>query len=192
MAKTSVSDVVTKIYILQDPNGDIRYVGKTSRTLRHRLIENFKDIRKGIITYKMHWFASCLKKGYMPCGRVIETVRGDGNKQERYWIAKYKNEGARLTNSTDGGEGILNPSAETRRKLSIAGKWKHPKLSLETRKRISISKKGHSQLTDQTKLKMSITRKILHSKPEYRKARSDQMKEIWRQRKLLNNKGVNI
>ncbi len=63
--------------------------------------------------------------------------------------------GCRLTNSTEGGEGILNPSAETRAKISYAARHRSPatlaKLStsltgkthsLETRAKLSAAHKG--------------------------------------------------
>lgn len=38
---------------------------------------------------------------------------------EKKWIAIARDGGFRLTNGTDGGDGVLNPSDEARRKMSI-------------------------------------------------------------------------
>jgi hypothetical protein len=42
------------------------------------------------------------------------------NESEKYYIAKAKLEGHDLTNSTDGGDGLLHPSDETRQKIKDA------------------------------------------------------------------------
>lgn len=57
-------------------------------------------------------------------------------------IKCFKRNGIKLTNLTDGGEGLSNPSDEVKRKISIAQTGK--RASLETRKRMSTARIGKS------------------------------------------------
>jgi hypothetical protein len=67
-------------------------------------------------------------------------------------IAEYKKAGYKLLNLTEGGEGLFNPSIETRKKISIAHKGK--KLSKEQKEKLSKANKGKRH-TEETKEKMS-------------------------------------
>jgi len=67
-------------------------------------------------------------------------------------IADYKKDGCKLLNLTEGGEGLFNPSTETRKKISIAHKGK--KLSKEQKDTLSKANKGKRH-TEETKEKMS-------------------------------------
>lgn len=63
-----------------------------------------------------------------------------------------------MCNITDGGEGVsgLKHSAQTREKLSAAGRGKSP--SEETKKKLSEAMKGRT-FSDEARVKMSIARK---------------------------------
>ena len=91
------------IYGLADPrSGCIRYVGKTSRTLKERYRRHISTSkRKG--TYKENWIQSILRHGEKP-GIVLLEECAEDNWQEREvaWIASFPKE--QLTNSTIGGE----------------------------------------------------------------------------------------
>lgn len=69
-------------------------------------------------------------------------------------IAEYKAAGCELLNVTAGGEGLFNPSAETRKKISIVHKGK--KLTAETKKMLATHNRG-KQHTQETKEKMSAS-----------------------------------
>ena len=71
----------------------------------------------------------------------------DACEKEKFWIAHYKSLGKAEYNETEGGDGVVNPSPETRRKmiLSHIGKPSSRKgvlLSEETKKKLSESHKG--------------------------------------------------
>ena len=54
-----------KIYILIDPNtNEIRYVGMTKLSLKHRLSLHLKEKKK--ITYKSHWIYSLKNNNQIP------------------------------------------------------------------------------------------------------------------------------
>ena len=95
-----------------------------------------------------------------------------------------------LRNETDGGEGISNPSEETRKKMSETHKGKI--FSEETKKRMSESGKGRvvseetrrkigqwqigKTLSEETKRKLSVAKKGKTPSEETRKKQSDVMR----------------
>lgn len=90
-----------------DPN-NIRYIGKTKnlkdRIRRHigKYYINFED------NYKNRWIKSEIDKGNKIL--IEETDRVDDinwKYWEIYWIEQFKNWGFKLTNGTEGGEGIV-------------------------------------------------------------------------------------
>lgn len=129
-----------RIYILTDPSSyEIRYVGKTTKSLSHRLSCHISPAELKIKTHKTNWIKSLLKIGMKPqieCIEIIETTDQETHSaREIYWIAELRKLGVKLTNTTDGGEGVcgishsawnkgLKASAETRRKQSQAKKGK--------------------------------------------------------------------
>lgn len=102
---------------------DIRYVGWTVKSPESRLREHIKDSLRAR-THKRHWILSLVSIGLRPLIEVIETGSGDGwQEAERRWIAYYRGEGFRLTNTTDGGEGIPGyKHTRTFEQLSISAK----------------------------------------------------------------------
>lgn len=88
------------IYLLMEKGGNIRYVGITKNDVRVRLAGHLKDSRRRN-TYRDKWIASL---GYPPLVHVIEET--DDTSREAFWISTLRSMGARLTNLTDGGEGI--------------------------------------------------------------------------------------
>jgi len=119
---------MTKIYYLSDPRdpNNIRYIGKTIRELNHRLSIHIAEISLVNKTHKNNWIKFLLNEGIIPTISLIEEINDSyGSEREIYWIRYYKELGFDLTNSTDGGEGMLNPSEETRKKLSKASTGKN-------------------------------------------------------------------
>ena len=112
----------TKIYVLQDDAGRIRYVGKTSYSLSQRLIEHLSVARSGKKNHRCNWMRSVLSRGFTPKIILIGEVDGNGCKGEIAWIKYFRDAGVKLVNATDGGEGVLGHihSYITRKKLSIA------------------------------------------------------------------------
>lgn len=102
------------IYALVDPrNSSIRYIGKSIDPIK-RLKGHLNDKAS---TKKARWIKSLLKYGLKPEVVILELVDNDKwQEYERKWIAYYKSN--LLTNHTDGGEGLSNPSLEVRVKLS--------------------------------------------------------------------------
>ena len=115
------------VYILRDPrvedfNQSVRYVGKTHRKPQERLMGHLSEVRRGKRTHKCNMLRELLAASVFPIQEIIEvgTSERDWQKAEIAWIAYYRALGCPLTNATDGGEGTINPSAETRAKRSMS------------------------------------------------------------------------
>lgn len=110
------------IYTISDPETkEVRYVGK-SAVGESRWKEHLKGSSLKLRTHKNNWLRSLVSKGLSPVFTVIETVESEAqlDAREIYWIAAYRDMGARLTNATNGGEGSTGRvlSLETRQKQS--------------------------------------------------------------------------
>jgi hypothetical protein len=162
--------MTTKIYALTESDGRIRYVGKTALSFSRRFSGHLYEARRGESGYKNNWIRSLLKKGLLPTITLLGEVEGDGCREEIAWIKYFRDEGVRLVNATDGGEGLKGYIATelTRQKISSGNKgktawnkgrkgdpaWNKGKIGLqvawnkgaspsyETRQKISLSKKG--------------------------------------------------
>lgn len=112
-----MSEVVS-IYALHDPrSGAIRYVGKTGQRLSYRRTQHMRRARMcDDNLHSLNWLRELLAENMMPEVSVLEVLSPDMDWQarERFWIAHGIAEGWPLTNMTEGGEGIVNPSAELR------------------------------------------------------------------------------
>lgn len=169
MSKPITSPPVWYIYSLSDPlaDGAVRYVGKTIN-LRKRLREHVQAALVGKEhNHRANWVRQLISRGSSPSLTVLETGEGDWKEAERRWIKNLKAGGANLVNSTDGGEGLNNPSPDTRARISTAntGKRRTP----EMRARIGAASKGRRH-TRETRTRMSLSRKgqISRMTPETR------------------------
>lgn len=140
------------VYALVDPreSDHLRYIGKTIN--EYRAFGHLKDARNlEITTRKCNWIRKLLSEGIMfeeiileefPLGFPDELLNELLNAKEMYYIAKFRLEGHDLTNSTEGGGGILNPSDETRAKIRDARVYQIMKdVTPETLKKMSESQK---------------------------------------------------
>lgn len=182
----------TNIYILCDPDGKIRYVGKTSQTLEARICGHFSDVRRDVKSYKCNWIKSLFLKGYSPTISLVEEVRGNGNKEEIAWIKYFRSEGVDLVNTTDGGEGNVGYKAtiETRKKISEALKGnqnskgccrsKEECNKISERLKARIITKGHPALghhcSDEAKIKIGNANKGRYFSKKMRRNMSEAQK----------------
>lgn len=99
---------INYIYILLEPTGEVRYVGKSVNP-EDRYRKHLNEARKRkIITYKNNWIYSLLNKGLKPKMEIIDQIDGKWEWLEQYWISQMKAWGFDLVNNTEGGE---NPPA---------------------------------------------------------------------------------
>lgn len=110
------------VYVLRDPRDRrIRYVGWTSKPQARRLREHVYDARRGLQCHRAKWIRVLLALGLAPTIYVIERGAGDAwQVRERHWIARCRSIGCDLTNATDGGDGVVNPTADVRERIAAA------------------------------------------------------------------------
>ena len=96
-----------RIYALEDEAGNVRYVGKTIRYLHQRHTSHIRAAKCGRLPVNQ-WLRGQVAKGQRLCIRLLENVPDgpDWIERERHWIARFRQEGARLLNLTNGGEGL--------------------------------------------------------------------------------------
>lgn len=115
-----------KIYGLKLLNDDkIRYIGKTKIDLIKRLNQHLYFSARTGNNHKNYW----INKNKSNIDIVlIEDNIGDLeiNEKEKLYVKLFKTFGARLVNSTIGGDGLMNPSIEVRKKISDKNKGKIP------------------------------------------------------------------
>ena len=116
-------DVNTFIYTLSDPDTkEIRYVGKTVKSLKARLTNHIYTSKK-IKNHRCNWIKSIINKGKKPEIDIIDVCPWyESQDLETYWIAQFKAWGFRLVNATNGGEGNLGSilSKENKEKLILS------------------------------------------------------------------------
>jgi hypothetical protein len=123
------------IYALTDPMNDdeVRYVGMTTKGMS-RPKQHFHEKKRSADLHKDRWISK-LKRNGLKYGIVIleEVDSKDGLPDaERKWISYFRSVGARLTNATEGGEGLFHPSDEVRERMSqsttvrLKEMWKDP------------------------------------------------------------------
>lgn len=160
------------IYSLVDPStGETRYVGKSSSRMRRPKAHAQPCQQKTQGHLPLYrWVRKLKKKGLSYLIFVLEESPVGGDvlaAKEVEWISRKREEGCRLLNLTDGGEGApgVIVSEETRRKKSIATKGRV--VSKETGRKISLALMGN-RLSAQTKRKISNTLKGRRATPERR------------------------
>lgn len=144
------------VYALLDPdNLEIRYIGKTERTAHRRLKRHLSECYLKGETHKERWLRKLQRAGKKPAIVALEECSDPAqlNETERKHIAYFRSQGARLTNATDGGDGIagFSLSAETRERISRALKGK-PKTA-EHRKNVGLAQLGR-EFTEVTRAKL--------------------------------------
>lgn len=180
MAEQSLSEKWATIYALVDPRitdypFNIRYIGFTRTSLERRMGLHLSEARKSPRDYyKLRWLRRLLSKGILPKIIALDyTAMSQILQREIEVIALYKKIGCRLVNSTAGGEGILNLSAEARAKLSYKSRNRSEATRLKLSKALTgkrhppevlakIAAKLRGQvrgpLTDSAKAKISLAR----------------------------------
>jgi hypothetical protein len=110
--------MTSTVYLLRDPRDDTpRYVGITKHSLKKRLSRHI-SVENRETDHRSNWIRQLISLGLSPVIELLEVVEDSQRiDSEQAWILGFRQIGANLVNSTDGGEGIINPSQETRIKL---------------------------------------------------------------------------
>lgn len=160
------------IYALLCPQGEIRYIGKTTHPEK-RLKSHIRLAASGKHEYHAaRWIRTLLRKGEEPHLEIVcEVPEGDSwIDYEIEAIRDFREEGHRLTNSTTGGEGVVGISREAR--LRGAAKARLIKSTPEYKARVS--------------LKLSEA----HSTPEMKALKSAILKDAWQHRREAFMEGM--
>jgi group I intron endonuclease len=143
----------TFIYCLLDPNGDVKYIGKSDNPNK-RYNEHLRRSKQSK-TYKDRWINGLLSISQKPELLILDKIQfKDWAFWEIFYISLFKTWGFKLTNLTIGGDGG-NFGNEVNKKISdkLTGRI----FSDEWRENIRKGKTGKSA-TDETKLKFSLIR----------------------------------
>lgn len=119
----------------------VRYIGQTVRPLARRLAIHWQTARAGLTDHRAAWMRHVAAQGGDVL--IVELVRvlvSDVYATERQYIAMARAIGCDLTNTTDGGEGVVGyvVSPATRAKQRAAARSRRPP-SAETRARMRAS-----------------------------------------------------
>lgn len=172
---------VTYIYTLVDPKDNlVKYVGKSDKP-NIRLKDHIRKIKYSN-TLKNNWLRSLLKEDLIPKMEIIDIVPiSEWSFWESYWISQYRSWGFILKNGTNGGEGGMI-SLESRKKISESKKgFKH---SEESKQKMSDNSKGFklSCLT-----KKILSQKLIGNKRALGLTHSEEFKQKMRDRMSQNN-----
>lgn len=149
------------IYALLCPEGEIRYIGKTSNPYM-RLAKHISAAKSGETKHHTAtWIRSLLRKGQKPeLEIVLEVPEGEPWQQyEIRMISEFKAEGHRLTNSTVGGDGLDGLDLEALQKRTAAARI--------------------TRATPEYKERISRIMREVRSSPEFRAANSARTKKTW-------------
>lgn len=162
------------IYGLYDPrDNELRYVGKSIRPAQ-RLTNHLSEHAKN---HRGHWLAELSAAGLRPVLRIIDSVSLDADWQtiERRYIAGARATGCRLTNGTDGGDGVPGLSPESRAKIRDA--WLGRKHRPESVAKMAAALRGRHH-TIETRTLMSGQRKGRAVTPDHRLALRDGVQKL--------------
>ncbi len=129
------------IYGLCDPvDLELRYIGKAEDPVR-RYYLHLCDSQLRRKSHRNNWIKSLLRNGAKPA--LVTLDRGvsheEWQERERFWIRFARGAGCALTNATEGGDGLSNPSAETRFKCGSSNRGKRMVFSDEHKARIAAA-----------------------------------------------------
>ena len=106
-----------RVYVLFEKGKpeQIRYVGYTKWPVEKRLYFHVKSVSYDKTSYKSKWIRSVLKRS-----NEIETkmlfdglTESEAKHKEIEVIAEFRSKGYKLTNGTNGGDGLSMPTQET-------------------------------------------------------------------------------
>jgi len=153
------------IYGLFSPSGELRYVGKTLRTLGRRLHQHFWACSLAKDNHRNSWLKSLLAQGQRPEIQLIQKLNtvSDLNEAEKYWIGFFRSQGCDLVNGTNGGDGGATMTGKI-------GYWRGKKFSAEHRQAISegLARIGWSESLTGRKCASESVRKMKHNMPHRR------------------------
>jgi len=136
------------IYKIQNKINDKIYIGQTKRDLSQRIaghIKNDSHIGRALRKYGLESFIISV----IDHADIKEIL----DEKERYWIKSLDSRDPNGYNLTDGGDGLINPSEETKKKMSNSQKGKvHSRERIEKGRQSHIGKKYNVSQENREKL----------------------------------------
>lgn len=132
------------VYALLDENQQIFYVGKTCRP-KFRFKRHLNEVSNGNHLYVYNKLKQVIDRKNGDTAGIFHIIEENIDEsqiddREMFYIKKFRNEGVKLTNLTDGGEGGKGFTAEINKRAAL--KRTGLKRSDETKKKLSDLKKG--------------------------------------------------
>jgi hypothetical protein len=153
------------IYALIDPfTNQVRYIGKSIRP-RERLQNHCNDRSH---CHRTHWIQSLITRGLRPIMLLLDKVPTGQEWQpsECNWITYAREQKWPLTNSTDGGDGIVNLTAESKER--IVNTWRGRKHLPESLLKIGAASRNRTH-NDEWKRRMSERMRGRTITPDHRR-----------------------
>jgi hypothetical protein len=178
-----------------------RYVGYTVNPTKRLQTHISRALYGGEDTYKARWIRELEYRGLEPEMLLVEeTTPAQRENRERFWIKLLSGLGFRLTNLTEGGDGVLGYKKTPESIGKFSSKLKGKPKSKAHRTKLSQIRVG-MKFSAETKAKMSAVRTGKKMKPESiektaaahrglkrSESTKQKMKAAWTQRRL--KKGI--
>jgi len=135
------------VYLVTNTINGKRYVGQTSNSLEERRKQHLK-ISSGCLALR----SALVKYGFenFEFSSLFEDLNLEqANYFEKEYIDRYKTKAPNGYNLTDGGEGVSNPSLETRTRMSISQTGKKA-IRRNKIKKVAGAKRTKTQFPDYT------------------------------------------
>ena len=185
------------IYALSCPlSGHVRYIGRSKNVQRRYIahLSSYRNTRNKEHTRVARWIGFLSSVGLSPTLSIIDVVTEDfSGLAESFWIKVYRDKGNRLTNLTDGGDGVINPSKEARERISRALKGRKipadqlakrvasqtgRKASDQARENMSRAQTGH-KASEQARHNMSEAQRARKHYPLTQEQREQMQEKVW-------------
>ena len=190
------------IYVLKHPDTlEVRYVGKTVRSLSKRLgnhIANAKGNKHN--KHLSNWILNILKEDKRPVIELLEICQGNNwQEREQYWISQFSN----LINLTAGGDGCVGFTHDLKTiekirqskigtkhseefKKAMSKRLKGVPLSEEHKSKIGKANRGR-EASMEIRRKLSEAHKGIKQSEDSRRKRSESIKLWWAKRKSIED-----
>lgn len=137
---------MTFLYALCEPGTmtRVRYIGKANNP-RRRVREHMWADAMRLNSHRTAWLKSLLARGLKPELMILAEVREEAwQEAERLLIAGFREMGYDLTNITDGGEGLSDPTGEIAKKISAGVRARGYRHSEEYKRNLSARMIGNN------------------------------------------------
>ncbi len=129
------------VYGLIDPRtNEVRYIGKTLKGMSRPRSHGKASVLQTVKTHRTNWIKGLVAEGLTFGIVVLEfCTRENVAQRERDWIAWGRHLGWRLTNHTDGGDGVPGLRLSDEHKKQIGERHRGKTVSAESRAKIAKS-----------------------------------------------------